>query len=70
VSVAADVLATASARLGHAEIAFLAHALAEDTRRGAVAHSRLMSLVAVCATVADGATFAGRVPVGQVLRSA
>jgi CheY-like chemotaxis protein len=54
VSVSADVLATASARLGHAEIAFLARALAEDARRGIVAHSRLMSLVALCARLADG----------------
>jgi CheY-like chemotaxis protein len=48
VSVAADVLATASGRLGHAEIAFLAHAVAGEARRGVVAHSRLMTLVALC----------------------
>jgi CheY-like chemotaxis protein len=48
VSVAADVLATASGRLGHAEIAFLAHAVAAEARRGVVAHSRLMTLVALC----------------------
>jgi CheY-like chemotaxis protein len=48
VSVAADVLGTASGRLGHAEIAFLAHAVAAEARRGVVAHSRLMTLVALC----------------------
>jgi CheY-like chemotaxis protein len=54
VSVAADVLATASSRLGHAEIAFLAHAVAEDARRGIVAHSRLMALVELCARMSSG----------------
>jgi CheY-like chemotaxis protein len=54
VSVAADVLANASTRLGHTEIAFLAHALADDARRGIVAHSRLMSLVTFCSQLADG----------------
>ena len=55
VSVAADVLATASSRLGHAEIAFLAHALAEDARRGIVGHSRLLALVDLCARMSSGA---------------
>jgi CheY-like chemotaxis protein len=54
VAASADVLARASARLGHAEIAFLAHALTEDARRGVVAHSRLMALVGLCARM-DGA---------------
>lgn len=54
VSTAADGLAQASARVGQAEIAFLAHALAEDARRGVVAHSRLMALVGLCARL-DGA---------------
>jgi CheY-like chemotaxis protein len=53
-SMSADVLAAESARLGHAEIAFLARALAEDARRGIVAHSRLMSLVSCCARLANG----------------
>jgi CheY-like chemotaxis protein len=55
VSVAADVLATASSRLGHAEVAFLAHAVAEDARRGIVAHSRLMTLVELCARMSGSA---------------
>jgi CheY-like chemotaxis protein len=59
VSVAADVLATASARLGHAEIAFLAHALAEEARRGVVAHARLMSLVALCSRMVDDDVLVG-----------
>jgi DNA-binding response OmpR family regulator len=67
VAVAADVLATASARLGHAEIAFLGHALAEEARRGVVAHSRLMTLVSLCARMVDGQALAGQVLVGQVL---
>jgi len=59
VSVAADVLATASARLGHAEIAFLAQALAEEARRGVVAHARLMSLVALCSRIVDDDVLVG-----------
>ena len=59
VSVAADVLATASARLGHAEVAFLAHALAAEARRGVVAHSRLMALVGLCARMVDADVLVG-----------
>jgi hypothetical protein len=59
VSVAADVLATASARLGHAEIAFLAHAVAEEARRGVVTHSRLMTLVGLCSRMVDGDVLVG-----------
>jgi len=55
VATAADVLATASSRLGHAEVAFLAHAVAEDARRGIEAHSRLMTLVELCARMSGSA---------------
>jgi CheY-like chemotaxis protein len=63
VAAAAEVLAAASEHTGHADVAFVSHAFAEDARRGIVAHIRLMELVSLCArvdrgrpTVADQAT--------------
>jgi CheY-like chemotaxis protein len=63
VAAAAEVLAAASEHTGHADVAFVSHAIAEDARRGIVAHIRLMELVNLCArvdrgrpTVADQAT--------------
>jgi DNA-binding response OmpR family regulator len=60
VAVASEVLAVASARLGHAEIAFLGHALAEDARRGVVAHARLMTLVGLCARLLETQELVGQ----------
>lgn len=53
VATAAEVLAAASAALGHPEIAFVAHAIAANARRGIVAHTRLLRLVGVCARIED-----------------
>jgi CheY-like chemotaxis protein len=50
----ADQLATDSARMDLTEVARAAHAVAEDARRGVVARSRLMELVAVCARLEAG----------------
>lgn len=47
----ADHLALAGARMGLADVATAAHAVAEDARRGVVPQSRLMELVRVCASV-------------------
>jgi CheY-like chemotaxis protein len=49
VAEAAEILAVASDRLGHAEVAFLSNSIARDARRGTVSHSRLVALVEVCA---------------------
>jgi hypothetical protein len=60
---AAEVLAAASEDTGHGDVAFVSHAIAQEARRGIVAHIRLMELVSLCArvdrgrpTVADQAT--------------
>jgi DNA-binding NtrC family response regulator len=49
VAVAADTLAAASDRLGHAEVAFVSSAIARDARRGMVTHGQLVTLVDLCA---------------------
>lgn len=49
VAEAAELLAVASDRLGHAEVAFLSTSIARDARRGTVSHSRLVALVELCA---------------------
>ena len=49
VAQAAEVLAAAGDRLGHAEIAFLSNSIARDARRGTVSHGRLVALVELCA---------------------
>ena len=49
VAAAAEALAAASRGLGHAEIAFVSHALARDARRGTVTQGRLVTLVELCA---------------------
>jgi CheY-like chemotaxis protein len=49
VALAAETLAVASDRLGHAEIAFLSNSIARDARRGTVSHGRLVALVELCA---------------------
>jgi CheY-like chemotaxis protein len=49
VAVAADTLAAAGDRLGHAEVAFVSSAIARDARRGTVTHGRLVTLVDLCA---------------------
>jgi CheY-like chemotaxis protein len=49
VAAAAEVLAVASDRLGHAEVAFLSNSLARDARRGTVSQTRLVALIELCA---------------------
>jgi DNA-binding response OmpR family regulator len=49
VAEAAETLAVAADRLGHAEIAFLSTSITRDARRGTVSHSRLVALVELCA---------------------
>jgi len=49
VAAAAEILATASERLGHVEVAFVSAGIARDARRGMVAHGRLVKLVDLCA---------------------
>ncbi len=61
VALAADTLATASDRLGHAEVAFVSSSIARDARRGTVTHGRLVTLVELCARL-DGV---GRALAGQ-----
>ena len=61
VATAAEILAEASDRTGHSEIAVVSHAIAENARRGIVAHARLMQLVRVCARVEGN----GQALVGQ-----
>ena len=48
-----DLLAVASDRMGFTEVALVAHALADDARRGVVPQARLMELVGVCSRVED-----------------
>ncbi len=48
VALAAEVLAAASDRLGHVEVAFLSSEIARDARRGMFAHGRLVKLVDLC----------------------
>lgn len=59
VAAAADALATASDRFGHAEVAFLGHAVARDARRGSLSHGQLVKLVDVCARLDRSAALAG-----------
>ena len=54
VAAGAEVLAAASHRLGHAEVAFVCSAIAADARRGVLAHNRLMKLVSLCARLEAG----------------
>jgi CheY-like chemotaxis protein len=56
VAEAAEILAVASDRLGHAEVAFLSNSIARDARRGTVSHSRLVALVELCARLDAAAT--------------
>ena len=49
VALAAQTLAVASDRLGHAEVAFLSNSIAREARRGTVSHGRLVALVGMCA---------------------
>jgi CheY-like chemotaxis protein len=53
----ADLLAVASDRMGYTAVGTVAHALADDARRGIVPQARLMELVAVCSRV-EGSRFA------------
>jgi CheY-like chemotaxis protein len=55
VAQAAEILAVAGDRLGHAEIAFLSNSIARDARRGTVSHGRLVALVALCARLDSAA---------------
>lgn len=54
VAAAAEVLAAASDRLGHAQVASVCHAIADDARRGVVTHTHLMRLVSLCARLDVG----------------
>ncbi|WP_324276472.1 hypothetical protein [Blastococcus brunescens] len=47
----ADLLAVASDRMGYTEVAVVAHAVADDARRGVVPQLRLMELVRACSRV-------------------
>lgn len=58
VAVAAETLAVASDRLGHAEVAFLSNSIARDARRGMVSHGRLVKLVDLCARLESRSPFA------------
>jgi CheY-like chemotaxis protein len=49
VAMGAAALASAADRLGHAEVAFVSHAIARDARRGTVTRERLITLVELCA---------------------
>lgn len=55
----ADLLAVASDRMGYTEVAQVAHAVADDARRGIVAQSRLMELVNAYSCV-EGSRWAAR----------
>ena len=48
---AAETLAVASDRLGHAEVAFLSNSIARDARRGSVSQTRLVALIELCARI-------------------
>jgi CheY-like chemotaxis protein len=65
VALAAEHLAVASDRLGHAEVAFLSDSIARDARRGTVSHGRLVALVELCARLDTSSALAG-----QAVRSA
>jgi CheY-like chemotaxis protein len=60
VAEAAEILAVASDRLGHAEVAFLSNSIARDARRGTVSHSRLVALVEMCARLDPSSALAGQ----------
>jgi CheY-like chemotaxis protein len=60
VALAAEQLAVASGRLGHAEIAFLSNSIARDARRGTVSHGRLVALVELCARLDTSSALAGQ----------
>jgi CheY-like chemotaxis protein len=60
VALAAETLAVASDRLGHAEVAFLSNSIARDARRGTVSHGRLVALVELCARLDTGSALAGQ----------
>jgi CheY-like chemotaxis protein len=47
-ALAAELLAEASDRVGHGEVAEVCQAIADDARRGLVPRTRLMELVGVC----------------------
>jgi CheY-like chemotaxis protein len=55
VAAAAETLAVASDRLGHAEVAFLSNSVARDARRGSVSQTRLVALIELCARLDAGA---------------
>jgi DNA-binding response OmpR family regulator len=55
VAEAAELLAGASNRLGHVEVAFLSNSIARDARRGTVSHGRLVALVELCARLDQSA---------------
>jgi CheY-like chemotaxis protein len=63
----ADLLAAASDRMGYSEVASVAHAVAEDARRGVVPQSRLMELVGVCSRV-EGTRWAAVGQPAQAMR--
>jgi len=60
VAEAAEILAVASDRLGHAEVAFLSNSIARDARRGTVSHSRLVTPVEMCARLDPSGALAGQ----------
>ena len=60
VALAAEQLAVASDRLGHAEIAFLSNSIARDARRGTVSHGRLVALVELCARLDTSSALASQ----------
>jgi CheY-like chemotaxis protein len=66
VALAAEALAAASDRLGHAEVAFVSSAVARDARRGMLTHGRLVKLVELCARLDQR----GRAFAAQATRSA
>jgi CheY-like chemotaxis protein len=66
VALAAEALAAASDRLGHAEVAFVSSAVARDARRGMLTHGRLVKLVELCAQLDQR----GRAFAAQATRSA
>ena len=59
VAEAAESLAVAGHRLGHAEVAFLSNSIARDARRGAVSQTRLVALIELCARL-DACALSGR----------
>ena len=59
VATAADGLAVAAQRFGHAEVVFLSSAVAREARRGQVTHGRLVALIELCARIDAGSALAG-----------